>query len=445
MAAGSFESEPDPPKMAIDFAANLGAGDPGADLHRRSTLVRLRRSALGRLQPVLELIVPDQAEKINPIAIRLAGLIIKTCWALLLAAPLILPLAEFAGLSTRAGMAQADRLAYSLPISRLLGLAVPDFHGFHEYMLYLSQVVLILAILAPLVSGSRRETRFWLAVFLISLLISSGENFPPYRWLTGLPGISWLRVPARALFVSGLAAAALASHALERMSQPLDRSNETPGKPVHSWLCWFPARVVPGRHCDRRQHSPEFRLGSSAGIDRRHLDPAAVERADLSPDLVGRFDRSLRDRSGGYGPVAVRASSKGSGALLKEFCWRRRSKESIRRAALTESIPPHTASPSRPLPSNTLSLQMEWTRSTSKPMPISWSRPLASLQMGYAVSIPPFSGGDPAKDNEGYLPDPGLLGLLNVRFVASEFDLNTPDLEYKGQVDSNSNSTKTSR
>ncbi len=28
-----------------------------------------------------------------------------------------------------------------------------------------------------------------------------------------------------------------------------------------------------------------------------------------------------------------------------------------------------------------------------------------------------------------------LLGLLNVRFVTSEFDLNTPDLEYKGQVD----------
>jgi hypothetical protein len=48
--------------------------------------------------------------------------------------------------------------------------------------------------------------------------------------------------------------------------------------------------------------------------------------------------------------------------------------------------------------------------------------------------LPPFANGKPETDNAAYLPDPRLLGLLNVRFVAAEYDLQVEGLEWKNQI-----------
>ena len=42
---------------------------------------------------------------------------------------------------------------------------------------------------------------------------------------------------------------------------------------------------------------------------------------------------------------------------------------------------------------------------------------------GYSVTIPAFANGDPKVDNAGAIPDTALLGLLNVKYVVSEFPL----------------------
>jgi hypothetical protein len=51
-------------------------------------------------------------------------------------------------------------------------------------------------------------------------------------------------------------------------------------------------------------------------------------------------------------------------------------------------------------------------------------------QSGYSVTLPPFQGGEPATANSAYTPRPDLLGLLNVRFVAAQFDLAHPRLVF---------------
>jgi hypothetical protein len=48
---------------------------------------------------------------------------------------------------------------------------------------------------------------------------------------------------------------------------------------------------------------------------------------------------------------------------------------------------------------------------------------------GYFVTIPPFKTGNPSVDNIGYLPDSYLLGLLNVKYLISEFEINSTGLE----------------
>ena len=52
---------------------------------------------------------------------------------------------------------------------------------------------------------------------------------------------------------------------------------------------------------------------------------------------------------------------------------------------------------------------------------------------GYSVTMPPFATGDPQNDNAAYRPAPAFLGLLNVRFVAAQFDFAVENLELRQQ------------
>jgi hypothetical protein len=47
---------------------------------------------------------------------------------------------------------------------------------------------------------------------------------------------------------------------------------------------------------------------------------------------------------------------------------------------------------------------------------------------GYTVTLPPFASDDLATANANAIPDVRLLGLLNTKYVAAEFDLNVPEL-----------------
>jgi hypothetical protein len=49
---------------------------------------------------------------------------------------------------------------------------------------------------------------------------------------------------------------------------------------------------------------------------------------------------------------------------------------------------------------------------------------------GYSVTLPPFRNGDPSKDNEKSTPSPELLGLLNVRYILSEYPLDADGLGF---------------
>jgi len=54
---------------------------------------------------------------------------------------------------------------------------------------------------------------------------------------------------------------------------------------------------------------------------------------------------------------------------------------------------------------------------------------------GYSVTIPPFATGDPQNDNKTYIPNPELLGLLNTRYVVSDYDLVVDGLIYQEKID----------
>lgn len=132
---------------------------------------------------------------------------------LALTAVVALPFLEFAGQTTRAGLAAGAGDAFAMPAARLLGLLVTDRAGWAEWMSSMGATAFVLAVAG--VAGWARRARFWLIVASVAILLSVGAATPFGSAAASLPGFSLLRVPARWLFLAGLCVAALAAHGVE--------------------------------------------------------------------------------------------------------------------------------------------------------------------------------------------------------------------------------------
>lgn len=121
--------------------------------------------------------------------------------ALAIASVLLLPLAEFVRLSTRAGLPASESAALSLPWPQLIGVLAPELGGWPEWQPYAGAVVLFLAVLA--IVGFRPAARFWLGVVVFGLLFALGDAAPLYPVLRAfVPGLAQLRVPPRSLLLT---------------------------------------------------------------------------------------------------------------------------------------------------------------------------------------------------------------------------------------------------
>ncbi|MCC7359238.1 MAG: hypothetical protein IT317_07170 [Anaerolineales bacterium] len=289
--------------------------------------------------------------------------------ALLLAAPLAWPLAEFAALSRRAALTVAEAGALSLPPVYLLGVFIPDLGGFHEYLTYLGVPALLLAL-----AGLGRRTLFWAAAALAAVVFALGANTPVYLLLFRfLPGVSLLRVPPRAWFIVGLAACLLAAHGAEVL--------------VQRWL-------------------PKLRARPGAVL------PLPGPRATLVTlmlltglDLL-RVDSTL---------LAARPLP----AVSAAAAWLAAQPGLFRVYSPSYSLPPGDGLSHLdgvdPLQLAATAITIE--RATRLPA------------SGYSVTVPPFATTDLAAEHAAVVPDADWLGRLNVRYVAAEFDLVSPGLE----------------
>ena len=355
------------------------------------------------------------------ISLILGRLLTQTALALLLAGPLLIPLLEYVGLSTRSQLASADVFSHSLPPSRLLGLLFPDFGGFHEWTLYPGAAVLILALAA--LGGPKRRGRvwFWLGVFGLSLLFALGSHFPGLTVLARLPGLSLLRVPPRALFLSGLAAAILAAYGLDALD-----AGTVSGRVSLVWmaLSGFAFSLALGVRTLTGAWAWPFVWGAGAllagslwGLARLHgWLPAAsgfvilVAIAGLDWGVVNASLLSFRPKE----------SVLSEGEEMVEFLAAQPGR--FRVYSPSYSLPQHTAA----------RYGLELVDGVD-PMQLAAYAELMDAatgvpRSGYSVTLPPFAGGEPEVDNAAYRPDPGLLGLLNVRYVAAEFDLSVEGL-----------------
>ncbi|MBE9523999.1 MAG: YfhO family protein, partial [Chloroflexi bacterium] len=353
----------------------------------------------------------------------------QTVLAGLLAAPLAVPLIEYTRLSTRSALTANDVLTDSLPVIRLLGLLYPDFNGHHEWMLYPGGAVIILTIVAGLTFGRRYFSPFWISTIIITLIFSLGINIPGIASLTRLPGFNLLRVPPRALFLSGMAFSAAAACGLDVLSVHRGNLPQRRIKLALIGLITFVVALSLGIGMVTGYWELKFLWGTGSIIAASLLVWLLIEkRVSSSIVIVIIFGVSLLD----WGRInASVLSFRDSQVVINEgeqvAKFLAEQKDIFRIYSPSYSLPQQTAAWfGLPLVDGIDPLQLN---SYAKFMEVA----TGIKSQGYSVTLPPFANADPQRDNAIYLPDAVLLGLLNVRYLVAEFNLPVDNLALREQ------------
>jgi hypothetical protein len=350
---------------------------------------------------------------------RALVLLSQSALAALISAPLALPLMEYTRLTTRASLSAEEVFRFSLPPERLLGLVYPDLGGFHEWMLYPGAAVLCLGLLALIWRRSRGRAVFWLVVAGVSLVISLGDLVPGVEALAHLPGVSLLRVPSRALFLSGLALAAVAAFGLDNLlNHPTEKERRQAGLALTAvaifslalaGLIWGITQALPLNF----SWGAAFILATAVWIG-----IFFARRLPLSWWIGGLLGICLLDL--GFVDHSL-FYPKPAGQVLSEN----------QAVANYLSVQPglfRVYSPSYSLPQQTAAREGLQLADGINPLQLAAYVNFMSSASGvpaadYSVTLPPFANGEPGKDNSGEEPNPRLLGLLNVRYIVAAFDL----------------------
>ena len=125
---------------------------------------------------------------------------------LLLSAVLILPMVQYTQLSTRSLLTLEDNLAFSLPFSKIALILFPSQGITAEWVFYLGGLGIISILLCAINPVIRARSSVWLLLFTLGIILAVSGSIPELSKVWGLPGLNLIRVPSRALFMSGLAA-----------------------------------------------------------------------------------------------------------------------------------------------------------------------------------------------------------------------------------------------
>lgn len=365
--------------------------------------------------------------------LRLTG---QVAIAGLLAAPLAAPMLEYVRLSTRSAMTAADWMAYSLPPARILGLLYPDWSGFHEYCVYIGQIVLALFFTA-IVGSSRLSRRYWITAGAIAFLWALGDALPWLNSAAKLPGLNLLRVPSRALFIAGLASACLAAYAVDEILKGALRVQEVRRvRLMLVGLVGISLALTLGVFRITGALPTRYLWGSAALV---------LSAIWIALGLNGRIPK----KAWFFGVVVVLGADL---LAMNLSLFQRRPLEDViarsRAVAQALALTPGSHriySPSYSVPQEAAALYDLELADGVDPLQLEayavfMEKATGVPRSGYSVSLPPMSAADPedladpAQVNTGDQPDADLLGLLNVGYVASEFAMNAPGLEFSSRV-----------
>lgn len=360
----------------------------------------------------------------------------------LLGAVQILPLVEMTPYSNRA-LSLSEASAYSLsPLTLFVGLFLPSHRAGHELTVYLAFLPLVLALLA-VVRERSRPVLFFGGLALFGLIFTLGTATPLFTIVYYLlPGLRWVRTPSRAIFFVALAVAVLAGYGFDVLTAKgwnirARRRLTLAGIAVvlvclllavgllffygqvsraTVGLAVFPSLsiglVILGSQLEETRFFSKNQVSRGAFL-------GAVMVAVLLLDLWS-FDHSL----------LLLASQEEAFAPQREVAEYLAAQPGVFRVySPSYSLPPHVAA--------RFGLQLV---DGVEPVHLARYDEFMSLAGGYpldsfSVTIPPFpQGQEIAEAHRHTRPHLALLGLLNARYLAAEFPMESEHLKLKKQI-----------
>ncbi len=345
--------------------------------------------------------------------------------AFLLAAPLLLPLLQYTSLTTRSSLQPSDNLMLSLAPAQLLGLFIPQLWGYAETIVYPGILPVLLLFVVMCFPEARRKTVFWIGVILATILFSLGANLPGSRWLVSLPGISLLRIPTRWLFITFMSFSILAAYGVDALLNNGYRKLARPNPAIfYVGLTAFILFLALGVYVVSHSLPLPF-LWSTFFIPIISILIIFKVNSKISTKwwfpLV--FGLAILDMGGiSFSQVSFQDAATVLGANKEIGNFLNQQTKPFRVYSPSYSVPQQLGS----------SLNLELADGID-PLQLSdyvdFMRSASGVpSAGYSVTLPAFSSGNPRIDNQAYLPDEKMLGLLNVRYVTSEYKLSSENL-----------------
>lgn len=359
----------------------------------------------------------------DQLRVSAVGIFLGFFLALAISAVQTYPMLRFAPLSGRSGMGLIDTAFSSLPLQYLWGLVVADHNGYNDFMLYIGIPVLGLSVL----SFKRFQAKFWWAFIILSLVYTLGPITPLYPLLYKLlPVLSWLRVPTRIVFLNTAAFALLGGMGFDNLVDGINQHNRKIYNIILLGVAAFAAVLVIGYG---------FVIGKPPlnlfifGL----MVPATV--VILGMHLSGKLKKQTTF-------LLLTFLLLGDLILMDATLIEGRSFEEVfRDNGLSAYINKHKGvtpfriySPSYSLPRHIGALYNIETADGVDPLYLSDYDEYMQFASGvqrssYGVTLPAMEGAETVyQANKGALPSPKLFGLLNVKYIASEFPINHEDL-----------------
>ena len=346
-------------------------------------------------------------------------------------AVLWLPMAQFSQLSTRSSLTPADILNFSLPPAQLAALIFPNIGGYAEWVVYPGAAVVLLTVYTIAVKTVRRRAGFWLVLAFIGMAISLGSVWPGAEIAAKVPLVNLLRVPSRAWFLTGFSLAMVVAYAFDELLESGSRQRKPAAMLIMVVLAALAVFTTIGLILIGGTLTVGFTWAAAAfplGLGLILLiDKFGTTKGGLAASLVVLV---VADLSGvNLAGVQFRSKcdvmSEGAGAAL----YMANQEGIFRIYSPSYSIPQQTAA----------ELGLELADGVNPLQLTGMAEFMAKASgvpsTGYSVTVPAFASGDPKVDNASAMPDTQLLGLLNVKYVVSEFKLSDSRLTEVWQTD----------
>ena len=339
--------------------------------------------------------------------------------ALLISAPLLVPLLEYVQYATRANLTSGDMLTGSLPIPNLIGAIIPGSGGNVEWYFYSGGV--LLAIIASQLFNRewRKINRFWGLWIVISIILSLGTLGIETEWISQIPVLGLLRVPARSLFILGICCAVIAGTTIDNISKT-SVSNSVQLK-VYFGIIALGVMMIGGLAFLSGAH-PLMIVWGFAFFTASGLLMLAIQRNPSKKYLEWILTCLLFVDLLGAGLASYEIQK-------KDF----RKPNDIQTLLFQEEGYFRVYSPSYSVPQYMAAEHNLELADGVDPMQIAAYVEFVAVATGvdhngYSVTIPPFKSGNPSQDNIKATLNPELLGLLNVKYIISEFEIDVQGL-----------------